>query len=85
MFKYFSNTDFKTKAFLNCFLHIIFFTTVAMLFYGIASAKALTPLENYILCQNMILTFEYLFISLCECICGTLILDYVFKNPGKII
>lgn len=76
--------DKKAKIFLFFFLNIIFVGACTTLAYGIYTIRFGTAYEAAILGSRIKLTVEYLLLSLCECVGGGLLLDYVFRNPNTI-
>lgn len=76
--------DKKAKIFLFFFLNIIFVGACTTLAYGIYTIHFGTAYEVATLGSSVKLTAEYLLISLCECVGGGLLLDYVFRNPNTI-
>lgn len=80
MLKAFDKMDKKAVFFLIIFLHIILFSAVAVLVYGLNAAKSPSPSGNLMLSQNIGMTLEYLLLSLCECIGGALFMDYIFRK-----
>lgn len=80
MFKAFDKMDKKAKSFLIFFLHIIFFSALAIFVYGIYTAYNSSVFDFLIMNESGIMTAEYLLLSLCECIGGALFLDYMLRK-----
>lgn len=74
--------DKRTCAFLFVFLNIILYGAVFLIIYGVyyKFISEYTPLLIY---QNIKITLEYLSISLCECIGGALLIDYILRKENQ--
>ena len=80
MLKAFDKMDKRAVFFFIIFLHIILFSAVAVLIYGVNAEKYLSPVKDLMLSQNIGMTLEYLLLSLCECIGGAMFMDYIFRK-----
>ena len=81
MLKVLNELDKKAVTFLIIFLNVIFLGTVISVIYGIYYGYIVTeaPLLTF---HNIRITFEYLIISLCECVGGALLLDYILRKSN---